>query len=119
MGYRYVSFSSGTYYLLIALYIHDSFLLGNQQSEPHVYNTGSADTNPSFTGSQASSSLYNSSAWDRPSAAKRDYTRGHQLDERFEEDRLRIVAREKRLVGGAAAIVGTLAVAAGWKAMIG
>ncbi|KAG8793071.1 hypothetical protein FRC20_011606 [Serendipita sp. 405] len=54
-----------------------------------------------------------------PRPIKRDYTKGHQLDPRFEDDRRKMVAIEKRWKAGAAAVALAFVLLSGSKAFIG
>jgi hypothetical protein len=48
---------------------------------------------------------------------KRDYSKGHTLDARFEDDKLRMVANEKRLMWFGVSLAATVAAIAGGAAL--
>ncbi|KAG8809209.1 hypothetical protein FRC19_005370 [Serendipita sp. 401] len=72
---------------------------------------------PSMLYTAYSSATLDGSSPTRP--IKRDYTKGHQLDPRFEDDRRKMVAIEKRWKAGAAAVALAFVLLSGSKAFIG
>jgi hypothetical protein len=99
------------YHRLVSFFTCSRLAASRPEDQPHAYDTWSP---------QSSNGPFSSTtAFDQPSALKRDYSRGHQLDERFEEDKLKLVARERRLLGAGAAVGVAMAVVAGWKALTG
>ncbi|KAG8848385.1 hypothetical protein FRB91_010861, partial [Serendipita sp. 411] len=103
---------------------------GGSQGESHTSGAWSPD--PSLSGTWGKrgpghpSMLYtaysSSATLDGSSPArpiKRDYTKGHQLDPRFEDDRRKMVAIEKRWKAGAAAVALAFVLLSGSKAFIG
>ncbi|KAG8801219.1 hypothetical protein FRC17_006696, partial [Serendipita sp. 399] len=101
--------------------------VGGAQGASHTYDAWSP--NPSLSGAWGRrppghpSMLYTSYSSSSttlnggpvPQPIKRDYTKGHQLDPRFEDDRAQIVSKEKRMITGAVVIGVAIAVISGTK----